>query len=125
MTEFLPHYIEYDLDKPESYRYTFTALFGAIRIPIWWTEITYSDMAEENLDIKHIRIYFGNDHFEQRLFLKFPMLKEYKIHAYQHIDMGVFQFQEGYVTYEFKDFVFNVLCELRTTNKGYLRPIVY
>ena len=62
MTEFLPHYIEYDFDKLEEYRYTFKALFGAIRIPIMWSEITYSGVADENLDIKDIRVYFGNDH---------------------------------------------------------------
>ena len=29
------------------------------------------------------------------------------------------------VTWEFKDFKFGFLCELKTTSKGYLRPIVY
>ena len=82
-------------------------------------------MDEAKLDVSDIKVRFLNAEHEQRLQIGFPMLKEYKISAWQHIDLKLFQLQEGMVTYEFKDFAFSLLCELKTTSKGYIRPIVY
>jgi hypothetical protein len=82
-------------------------------------------MDEAKLDVSDIKIFFLNQDHEQRLKFSFPMLKEYKIKAWQHVNLKLFQLQEGFVTYEFKDFKFSFLCELKTTSQGYLRPIVY
>ena len=37
LQEFLPHYIEYDWDKPDDYKYVFTALWGHIKVPVRWS----------------------------------------------------------------------------------------
>lgn len=51
------------------------------------------------------------------------MLKQWRIDAYQ--DVGVwFIPTEGKVYYEFKDFVMKIVCNLKATEKGYIRPVV-
>ena len=63
-------------------------------------------MDEAKLDVSDIKIYFRNTDQEQRLQFAFPLLKEYKIKAWQHVDLKFIQLQEGFVTYDFKVFKF-------------------
>ena len=43
LARFLPHYIEYDYEKPTSYDYVFRAFYGKIILPFHWRNIRYED----------------------------------------------------------------------------------
>jgi len=47
-------------------------------------------MDEAKLDVSDLKIYFRNTDQEQRLQIGFPMLEEYKIKAWQHVDLNYF-----------------------------------
>lgn len=47
-------------------------------------------MDEAKLDVSDIKFIFRNTDKEQRLQVGFPMLKEYKIKAWQHVDLNLF-----------------------------------
>lgn len=88
MDSFLPHYIEYDYEKPTSYDYTFRAFYGQIELPFHWRNIKYED---PELDISDCKFEFTNNYqqsyaavggdYTSRLKVDFPMLKEWKIEA--------------------------------------------
>ena len=59
MMQFLPHYIEYDYEKPTSYDYTFRAFYGQIILPMHWRNIRYED---PDFDIQDCKIEFKNNY---------------------------------------------------------------
>lgn len=53
MEQFLPHYINVDLDLPKSYHYEFGLFFNLLQWKIDWTDIEYSNV---DLDIADVQI---------------------------------------------------------------------
>ena len=56
---FLPHYIEYDYEKPTTYDYTFRAFYGWIDLPCHWRNIRYED---PKFDVQDVEIEFQNNY---------------------------------------------------------------
>ncbi len=53
MEEFLPHYINVDLDLPQTYHYEFGLFFNLLQWKITWTDIEWSNV---DLDIADVKI---------------------------------------------------------------------
>jgi len=51
MEDFLPHYINTDMNLPTSYNYTFGLFFDLLYWDMKWTNITYNPI---DLDIKDV-----------------------------------------------------------------------
>jgi hypothetical protein len=56
--------------------------------------------------------------------IDFPAFKEWKISADQSINTWMLP-ETSKVTLEFHDFEFDINCQLKCTDMGYLKPVVY
>ena len=124
MADFLPHYINADLQLPKEKELVISGLFDLIHYDIKWTNISY-DVA--TIDVKDIQFYFQAASALQpaQLTVDFPALKEWKIHAQQSI-ANSWAFPDNQKVYlEFKDFDLKFGCDFALTVDGYLKPIVY
>lgn len=78
MEEFLPHYINVDLDLPKQYHYEFGLFFNLLRWEITWTNIKYSNV---DLDIADVKIQLTRSFDKALLSVKFPAVKHWEIDA--------------------------------------------
>jgi len=61
---------------------------------------------------------------EPMMKIDFPAFKEWKISADQSINTWMLP-ETSKVTLEFHDFEFDINCQLKCTDMGYLKPVVY
>ena len=120
MGRFLPDFIMFDLGLPESKQYNLWALFGLIDYTFTWTEITYEN---PSFDLVDTTINFHNTFGFEVLKMNFPTLKEWKIHANQHVN-SFFAPKSSPVYFEFKDFDFMLNLNFDRKDNGYLHPNV-
>ena len=121
MEEFLPHYINVDLDLPKSYHYEFGLFFNLLQWKIDWTDIEYSNV---DLDIADIEIELSRSFDKALMNVKFPAVKHWEIDAAQDVN---FWFLPDYSNIQliFKDFKLDFETDLQLDEHGYLDPIVY
>ena len=121
MEEFLPHYINVDLNLPQKYHYEFGLFFNLLRWKITWTDITYSNV---DLDIADIKIQLTRSFDKALLSVKFPAVKHWEIDAKQDVN---FWFLPDYSNIQliFKDFKIDFETDLVLDEHGYLDPVVY
>jgi len=78
MVEFLPHYINHDIELPNKYSYTVGLLFDFLTWKIDWRDIEY-EMGE--FDVRDCQFGMVNQFNTPMLKVAFPALKHWKIHA--------------------------------------------
>jgi len=83
MEEFLPHYLNVDMQLPTEYEYTFSLMFDLLVWNVKWTNIQYS---EAQLDIGDIQIALTRDFDMSMISIKFPALKHWEISATQDVN---------------------------------------
>jgi hypothetical protein len=121
MVEFLPRYINHDVKMPTEYSYTFGLLFDWLTWKVDWKDITYE---YGEFDIRDCQFGFTNRFNTPMLQISFPALKEWKLHAMQKTNTWILP-EESKVELEFKKFKFDISCQLKVTDEGYLKPITY
>lgn len=84
MEMFLPHYVNFDMEFPSEYDYTFKMFFGLINWHIEWSDITYKD-AKLNLRGTEIDLttILGR---ENVISVKVPAIESWQIEAWQRIN---------------------------------------
>lgn len=120
MTRFLPDFIMFDIGLPENYTFELNMLWGLIDYNFTYTDITYD---RPIYDLDDTTINFHNVYGFEVLKMNFPTLKEWKLHADQHIDSW-FAPQSSHMSLEFKDFDFMLNCNFELLESGYLKPNV-
>lgn len=100
MEEFLPHFINVDLNLPDHYHYEFGLFFNLLHWKIDWSNIEYSKV---DLDIADVQIELTRSFDKSLMNVKFPAIKHWEIDAYQDVN---FWFLPDYSDVEliFKDF---------------------
>ena len=78
MQEFLPKYVEHDMNLPDHYQYQFGFIADVFTWHYKWTDIKYS---KPNFDINDIKIDLANTFERPVVKIDFPALKEWKINA--------------------------------------------
>jgi hypothetical protein len=55
MEEFLPHYVDADLNMPKKYEHTYALFFDLLKLHYEWTDIKYTkaqlDIADTDIEI--------------------------------------------------------------------------
>ena len=88
MQEFLPTYIEHDLDLPTEYNYTFGVQSGIFTdLLTWkfeWTNITYSNNtnAKASFDFNKVKLFMSNIAGKSLIKVDFPAVEQYSISAH-------------------------------------------
>lgn len=100
MVEFLPHYINHDIELPKKYSYTVGLLFDFLTWQIDWRDIEY-EMGD--FDIRDCQFGMVNQFNTPMLKVAFPALKHWKIHAMQKTNSWLLP-SESKVELEFKKF---------------------
>ena len=121
MQGFLPHYINADLQLPKTYQYNVGFLFDFLTWTVNWKNIEY-DVGE--FDFQDIKFDLVSSFAEPMMKIDFPAFKEWKISADQSINTWMLP-ETSKVTLEFRDFDFDINCQLKCTDMGYLKPVVY
>jgi hypothetical protein len=121
MEEFLPHYINVDLDLPKTYHYEFGLFFNLLQWKITWTDIEWSNV---DLDIADVKIQLTRSFDKALMSVKFPAVKHWEIDAKQDVN---FWFLPDYSNIQliFKDFKIDFETDLVLDEHGYLDPVVY
>lgn len=120
MANFLPYYLNVDMDLPKEYSYNVDMFFDLLNWDIEWTNITYTNA---NLDIEDIQLKFVRSHDRQLIELKFPALKSWEIEANQKVNTWIMP-SESHVELIFKDFSFNFKSNFKLDENGYLDPMM-
>jgi hypothetical protein len=121
MAAFFPHYLNVDLQLPKEYHYTVGLFLDFLSYKIDWTDITY-DSAD--LDIQDTKIHFTRGYDLSLLNVVCPAVKSWKISANQKVNTWILP-SDSKVDLEFKNLEFEYQVDLKLTDKGYLKPIVY
>ena len=121
MAAFFPHYLNVDLQMPKEYHYTVAMFLDFLSWKIDWTDIQY-DSAD--LDINDVHVDFTRFYDRALLKVKCPAVKEWKISAHQSVNTWILP-GKSKVELEFKDFSFDYQVDLKLTEQGFLKPIVY
>jgi hypothetical protein len=83
MEEFLPHYVDADLQLPTEYEQTFELLWGLIKFDYEWTNVAYVtprlDIADVDIELMKYE-EFGN---ASTIKLYFPMIEYWEMSAHQ------------------------------------------
>ena len=119
MAEFLPHYLNVDLQLPREYSYDLKLLGYVYKFK--WTNIKYSRI---KLDIKDISISMQrtSKHFSE-VSVDLPAIKDWKITADQEVNSWLIP-MDGPVKMALEDFDFDFSCYFELDKKGYLDPVV-
>ena len=97
MQEFLPHYINADLDLPKTYQYHVGFLFDFLTWTVNWSNIKY-DVG--TFDFKDIKFDLVSSFAEPMMKIDFPAFKSWKMSADQKIDTWMLP-ETSKVTLEF------------------------
>lgn len=120
MSQFLPRYINHDLNLPTEYSYEFSLFFELLVWKYHWKNIQYN---QGQFDFDDVHLYLERKNGEPLLTFDFPTLKSWKISATQETNEW-FVPQESPVRLEFHDFDFDWSCYFELEETGFLKPIV-
>lgn len=120
MEEFLPHYINYDLDMPEHYHYEFGLFFNLLQWKIDWKNITYTNA---DLDISDVKVDLIRHDEQPMMSVEFPAVKHWEIDAYQFVNFW-FLPDHSNVQLIFKDLKIDFGTTFVLDEHGYLDPVV-
>ena len=121
MTQFLPHYVNFDLDLPTEYHYSIGFLSDYLAAHVTWDDITYS---QADLDIADVRLDLTRSYNTPLIKVDFPAIKNWVISANQRVGLALWS-TESPVRLVFSDFDFDFNCNLRLGKDGNLQPVVY
>lgn len=120
LTQFLPKYLNIDLELPKEYHYEYKSKILLDWI-IDWTDIKYSEI---DLDMSKVTFELTQLNDKGLLKFDFPALKHWEITANQHVNTWILP-STSQVELIFKDFDIDFEVELVLDEKGYIDPVVY
>lgn len=83
MSDFLPEYVNADLNLPTEYHYEFGLFLDILSYQVDWTNITYSNI---DLDVDDIKLEFTKNYEISLMKFDFPAVKSWEIDAMQEIN---------------------------------------
>jgi hypothetical protein len=122
MAEFLPHFITYDIGLNRlKEEWDMSMLFGMWEYHFEFTNIHYN---QPTMDLAHTKIDFTDLFKRPMLKVKFPGFKNWKIMAHSKANTWILP-SEADVVFDIEDLMLKFNTEFATTDKGYLRPVLW
>lgn len=121
MSEFLPQYVNTDLNLPTEYHYEFGLFLEILSYQVDWTNITYTDI---DLDIADIKLDLTRGYDQSLIKFDFPAIRSWEIDAMQEINSYILP-SYSKVELIFKDFDIDFQTDLVLDTNGYIDPVVY
>ena len=118
MQEFLPHYINVDMNLPKEWSYTFNLLGGALPYTFTFTNIQYET---GQFDFKDIDVELR----ERGLKFDFPSIEKWTIHSHLKVDSWIDLPDGNDMTIFFNNFDLILDSYFSTNDKGFIRPYVH
>ena len=121
MEQFLPKYVNHDLDLPTEYHYEFGMFLDILTWKVDWTNITYT---QATLDISDVKFNLTRAYDLSLIKIDFPAIKKWEIDATQTIN-SILLPSTSKVELIFEDFDIDFQTDLVLDENGYLDPVVY
>jgi len=121
MHQFLPHYVNVDLDLPKEYHYKLGLFFDFLTYHIDWTNIKYKTA---ELDIEDIKLDFTRSYDTPLIKFDAPAVKYWEMNADQAVDTWFIPASSP-IRLIIRDLDFDFNANLRLDDNGYLDPVIY
>jgi hypothetical protein len=118
MEWFLPYYVNFDLNLPETYSYSFGFFFNLFKIQIDWTDIKSSQF---DLDVADTYVDLVQVHDKHLIHVEFPAIRHWEVTAHQHMNTW-FLPRDSAVALSLQYIDFNFQTDLKLDKNGYLDP---
>ena len=121
LQKFLPHYLEYDLDLSKKTEWDLSMLMG-----FWTYHFIFENVRYDipNLDLYDTKFRFTNMFDHPMLKVNCPALKSWKIEFEMSANTWILP-ADSNVVFDMEDLDMAFNTEFETTEKGYLKPILW
>lgn len=121
MEQFLPKYVNTNLNMPTEYHYEFGMFLDILTWKVDWTDISYKEV---NLDVADVKLNFTRGYDLSLIKVDFPAIKAWEIDATQEVNSWILPSISN-VELIFEDFDVDFQIDLVLDEHGYLDPVVY